>query len=352
MVKSSAKLPPSNRLLPVHLSESLRRPRAPPPGPTSRSPRQIATLAFAHRPERLDLTRPALLQATSAPDRVSLHYHAADAGAAGGGGGGGGVRLVGARSRPTEGSSAREYVLIYESGAWYLEPVSDVVTGIKPVVGNGGGGSGTAPAPVFPERAGVDNGGDRDVWSAGGTNGLRSRPVSPSGGGGGAAADATAKPGVTGATAKGAGNGRATCGGSGGGGVKRRPAGKGVPGVRRGDEDMEMDAALDAAMGSDDTGGGGGGGGGRGGGGRGGGGRGGGGRGGGTGAKTVAGKSVSGEGQNAVGGRAHRDGDSSGSESGSESGSGNSSGSDSGSGSSGSDDSVEYTDGSSDDGGG
>lgn len=356
----SANLPPAGARLPLSLGASLRERTV---GKRSRSPRQIATLAFAHKPEKLDLSQPALLTPSDAPDKVGLHYHGTPRG---------GVQLAGTRARDSS-SAMHDYVMILRDGRWWLEQVSDVITGIKPVVG---GAAGSVPAPFIPadslDADGSTAADDPDEWALtgaaaaaavaeaaaaaprppvramaagagpggagmasapavramGGGTGMRSRPVSPSSGAAGG-----------GAIAKQRGGGKVASA------AQRRTAGKApAPGMRRGGEDGAniVDAALDEAMGSDDdeedegpeqtvpvmvfAG------------------------------KTVAGKKLGRGGESSGSDRGGRGGESSDSDSGS-SGSGSNSDDSSSSGSSGSDagseseNTVEYTSASSDEGG-
>lgn len=132
-----AKLPPVGTRHPVRISESSIRKAAP------NTARGVVSLSFAHRPDRLDLTRPGTLapQDASISDRVGLHFHCT----AGSASVANGVELIGTR-KPVPKSQARDYVLVFVSDAWYLQPVSDSITGIKPVPN----GSPSTPAPKIP----------------------------------------------------------------------------------------------------------------------------------------------------------------------------------------------------------
>lgn len=154
---ASALLPPSGVKYPLHVSESCIRKA------NSAKSRAVVALSFAHRPDRLDLTRPGTLSSHSAgaADRVGLNFHctpgtamAAD-----------GVELSGTR-KPVTKSQARDYILVFANNAWYLEPVSDSVTGIKPVPN----GSSSTLAPNVPsDYCAPSDLDDPDAWNAPGS---------------------------------------------------------------------------------------------------------------------------------------------------------------------------------------
>lgn len=141
------------------------------------SPRQIAKIVFQHLPESVDTSRPGILSsATDSADKVHLHYHDKNDG---------GARLVGNRVRTKEGSVTRDYVFILYREVWYLEPVSDTITGIRPLMQKGDVG------PPVVDMAKEKDGRDLDVWEDGKSevasasapigieSSFRSIPVSP-----------------------------------------------------------------------------------------------------------------------------------------------------------------------------
>lgn len=129
-----AELPPIGERVPLHVSAGCVRKAGGSPPRSSTSGRNVLSLSFVHRPDRMDASRPSILSPfEGSTDRVGLHFHAHPRASGSPASSAEGVRLSGSR-KPQSRSQAKDYFLIYSPTAgWCLEPVDDAITNIKPI---------------------------------------------------------------------------------------------------------------------------------------------------------------------------------------------------------------------------
>lgn len=119
--------------------------------PDSPSPRGITKLSFLSLPDNVDYSRPGVLKPVEgSDDLVTIDYHNKDKK---------GTRFVGNRAGPSA-DNTKDYVLLFFKDVFYLEPVGQTITGIRPLTE-------IAKGPPYTSKKTLDNNKNRlDVDSS------------------------------------------------------------------------------------------------------------------------------------------------------------------------------------------
>ena len=144
--------PPINRLpknttqYPIRIGKSLRKNRN---NPSNKSLRDIMAIKFNHVPAKVNLNQPGTIQANGERCTIQLPME-----------NGNSIHFNGSRKVQKSHSSVHDYVLIFHRDCFWLERVSDMILGMKPV----DIGKQRAPIEYPSQQEDDDPQGDPDSW--------------------------------------------------------------------------------------------------------------------------------------------------------------------------------------------